>query len=505
MRGNIATKKDKVFLVLGDQLYQNVDIIKDNYDKVVLLESYDFNNTFKYHKKRIVHCFVAMREYADYLRACGVVIEYITIEESVRRGTTLSNILSENVSELGIWRCEEKEMAKYLQDLAFGKGIDFKEYNTCKFLTNDSHWQQYREINSKRLVMNDFYIFQRKRLKILVDDNLIPQGGKWSFDEDNRSKIAKSESGKNGQQTIPQFDSTHLIGVSIAVEKYFSNNYGDIGEYLKGNELLTFPVTYNQSLEALDLFFKNKFNNYGKYQDAIEPSSVCDPFLYHSLISSSLNNGLLLPKYVIDKAISYGILCNTPLNSVEGFVRQIIGWREWVNLLYLNVYDQDLKSYNFFNHHKPLPAYFYNPELMTAKEKENTPLYEVLTKVNTHVYAHHIERLMILGNWMTLNEYDPYECYKWFMEMFIDSYQWVMVANVYGMGLFADGGIFSTKPYISGGNYIKKMSNYSNSKIWENTWTELFWSFLFKHEQYFKKHPRLAMLIISKTKKQQLE
>lgn len=211
--------------------------------------------------------------------------------------------------------------------------------------------------------------------------------------------------------------------------------------------------------------------------------------LNHSLLSPLLNSGLLMPQFVLDTALNYYEKNNIPLNSCEGFVRQILGWREFIRGVY-EKHGRLQRTTNFWNFSKKLPSSFYSGT--TGID----PLDRVINKVLKTGYCHHIERLMILGNFMILCEFDPNEVYCWFMEMFIDAYDWVMVPNVYGMSQFADGGLMATKPYISGSNYILKMSDFKKGE-WQKTWDGLFWRFMHKHREFFLQNPRLAMLVRS--------
>ena len=243
-------------------------------------------------------------------------------------------------------------------------------------------------------------------------------------------------------------------------------------------------------------FFEYRFHEFGVYEDAIVKE---EHFLNHSLLSPLINVGLLNPSDVIDKAIAYAKENDVPINSTEGFVRQILGWREFIRGVY-EVKGTEERTKNFWNFDRKIPASFYDGSTGIK------PVDDVIKKVLKTGYAHHIERLMILGNFMVLCEFDPDEVYLWFMELFIDSYDWVMVPNVYGMSLFADGGLMSTKPYISSSNYIMKMSNYSKGE-WQDTWDGLCGNFMDKHRDFFESNPRLGMLLgnLDRMKKDTLE
>jgi len=200
-----------------------------------------------------------------------------------------------------------------------------------------------------------------------------------------------------------------------------------------------------------------------------------------------LNVGLLNPKEIIDETLDFGAKNNINMNSLEGFVRQIIGWREFIRGMYVSKGTYS-RTQNYWNLTRKIPKSFYNGTTGMP------PVDDAIKKILKHGYCHHIERLMVLGNFMLLCEFDPDEVYKWFMELFIDAYDWVMVPNVYGMSQFADGGLFATKPYISSSNYILKMSNYKKGN-WQKTWDGLFWNFMYKQQVFFRSNARLGMLV----------
>ena len=230
------------------------------------------------------------------------------------------------------------------------------------------------------------------------------------------------------------------------VEGNFGNNIGELSEFQ------IYPTTFEESEEWLQQFFEFRFFEFGVYEDAIVKE---ESFLNHSVLSPLINVGLLCPKKVIKEAVVFADKNGIPINSLEGFVRQILGWREFIRGVY-EVKGIEERTKNFWQHSRKIPQSFYNGTTGIL------PIDNTIKKVLKTSYAHHIERLMILGNFMLLCEFDPDEVYQWFMELFIDAYDWVMVPNVYGMSLFADGGLMSTKPYISSSNYIKKTVSYTH-------------------------------------------
>jgi deoxyribodipyrimidine photolyase-related protein len=234
----------------------------------------------------------------------------------------------------------------------------------------------------------------------------------------------------------------------------------------------------------LQEFFQTRFEEFGKYEDAIVQN---EKWLHHSLLTPLLNVGLLSPSFVIDETLKYAAEHQIPQNSLEGFIRQIVGWREFIRAVY-ELKGTEERTKNFWGFKRKIPESFWKGETGIL------PIDLTIKKVLETGYCHHIERLMVLGNFMLLCEFDPEEVYRWFMELFIDSFDWVMVPNVYGMSQFADGGIMSTKPYISGSNYLMKMSDYPKGD-WQPVWDSLFWHFMDKQRAFFLGNPRLGMLV----------
>ena len=262
------------------------------------------------------------------------------------------------------------------------------------------------------------------------------------------------------------------------MNNYFSDHFGTLTE----NPI--YPTAFDSTKDWLQQFFKHRFFEFGVYEDAIlKENSI----LNHSVLTPMLNVGLIEPKEIIDECLNYAELHDVPINSTEGFVRQILGWREFIRGVYISKGNEE-RTKNFWKFKKKIPASFYNGS--TGID----PLDDTIKKILKTGYCNHIERLMVLGNFMLLCEFDPDEVYRWFMELFIDAYDWVMVTNVYGMSQFSDGGLMASKPYISGSNYIMKMSNYKKGK-WQTTWDGLFWRFMDLHRDFFLSNPRLGMLV----------
>ena len=299
----------------------------------------------------------------------------------------------------------------------------------------------------RKPMMANFYQMQRKRLGVLIDDQGAPIGGRWSFDADNRKKLPKGI-------TVPEETSIDL------------------------------PVDHLSAQEWLDNFLEHRLAGFGTYEDAI---SSQHRVMWHSVLTPMLNLGLLTPQQVLNRTLAAADASEIPLNSLEGFLRQIIGWREFMAAMYLR-HGVTMRNSNFWNFEdRPIPDAFYQGTTGIP------PIDDAIKRALNSGYCHHIERLMLLGNMMLLCGFHPTRIYTWFMELFVDAYDWVMVPNVYGMSQFADGGIFTSKPYLSGSNYVRKMSDYKQGD-WCGIWDGLFWSFIHRHGDFFRSQPRLAML-----------
>jgi deoxyribodipyrimidine photolyase-related protein len=261
------------------------------------------------------------------------------------------------------------------------------------------------------------------------------------------------------------------------VNKFFMNNPGSLDHF-------SYPINSTDAQKVLDDFLIYRMSNFGAYEDAILKN---ESILFHSILTPALNIGLLTPTQILQRTLELHEQHNFPLNSLEGFIRQIIGWREFMRLMY----DQKgvfLRTNNHFKYSRKIPASFYTGTTGII------PIDQTIKKVLATGYCHHIERLMVLSNFMLLCEFDPEEVYRWFMELFIDAYDWVMVPNVYGMGQYADGGLMTTKPYVSGSSYILKMSDYAKGD-WCELWDALYWRFIYIHRESFAKNIRMSMMV----------
>jgi deoxyribodipyrimidine photolyase-related protein len=322
--------------------------------------------------------------------------------------------------------------------------------------------------------MANFYKIQRIKFNILMKSKNEPLGGKWSFDEDNRNKL-------DPKVTIPKHiafkQTNHTENIKKFLEKNFLDHPGEI-------ESFNFPTTRKDTLNLYFDFLKNKLNLFGDFEDAISHKSH---ILFHSMLSPLINLGLLTPQQIVSETLAYAKTNKVKLNCLEGYLRQIIGWREFMRGIYQN-YESKLENTNFFKHNKKLTKSWY--EGTTGID----PLDHTIKNCIQYGWSHHIERLMVVANIMNLSGIEPKSVYRWFMEMYVDSSDWVMAPNVYGMGLFSDGGIFATKPYICASSYLLKMSDFKRGD-WCDTLDGLYWQFIEKNKVFFSKNYRLSMMV----------
>lgn len=459
----------EITLVFPHQLYKDHPAIQPG-NRVYFIEDELYFLQYPFHKKKLVLHRASMKYFQQSLEQQKIKTTYINCEDANVKLDKFFKSL-DGVSTIHYVDTTDYLLERRLNRYAKKYGISLKKYESPNFLTTVKEINEYFA-DGKRFFMADFYRFQRKRLGILVS-NKEPVGGKWSFDEENRKKLPK-------KITLPGtqvFKNDFLEEAIKYVEKLFPGNYGETKNF-------NFPVTHEEAEQTLISFLQERFENFGIYQDAINKD---ESFLFHSNLSSSLNIGLLDPVQVVKSTLEFANKKKIPINSVEGFIRQVIGWREYIRAVYL-LKGVEERTKNHFGFERKMPESFWDGSTGI------TPVDVTIQRILKTSYAHHIERLMVLGNFMLIAELHPDDVYKWFMSLFIDAYDWVMVPNVYGMSQFADGGMMSTKPYISGSNYLLKMSNYKKGD-WSETWDALFWRFMNVHIQTFQQNPRLSFLL----------
>lgn len=465
-------EKQSVHIIFPHQLFKTSEVL-EKVDTIYLVEEYLFFKQYKFHKQKIAFHRASMKSYQDYLMSLGKEVHYIdSTDENADIRKLIPWLKNEGISTIHIIDPTDNWLEKRINTNS--EGIHILWYENPLFINTKDELSSFFKPAKKKFFQTSFYKNQRTDRNILMDQGR-PEGGKWTYDSDNRKKYPKGKIPPSIQFPIK---SNYHIEAENYVNEHFSDYYGEL------NDFITYPINHQSAEDWLEQFFEFRFHEFGIYEDAIVKE---EHFLNHSLLSPLINIGLLNPLEVINKAIQYAESNGVPLNSTEGFVRQILGWREFIRGVY-EVKGTEERTKNFWNFHRKIPSSFYDGT--TGIE----PIDDTIKKVLKTGYAHHIERLMILGNFMVLCEFDPDDVYQWFMELFIDAYDWVMVPNVYGMSLFADGGMMSTKPYISSSNYVMKMSNYKKGK-WQETWDGLFWTFMNEHRDFFLSNPRLGMLI----------
>ena len=394
-------------------------------------------------------------------------------------GQLIINLKLKGVKKINLIKFDDNYLKKRLTSTSEGIILNFIE--TPQFLNSLDQNSVFFKKDKLKYFQTSFYKSQRKRLNILMIDDK-PYGGKWTYDDENRKKYP-------AKKTPPDIKFPEIINSSFYQDslKYINEDFKDnIG---KLNKNFTYPTDHKEAKIWVENFLYERFLEFGDYEDAIvKEFSV----LNHSLISPLLNSGLLTPEYVIERILSFAERKNIPINSNEGIIRQIIGWREFIRGIYVAKGSYE-RTRNFWNFKKEMPKSFYSGDTGII------PVDDCIKKVLNTGYLHHIERLMVIGNFMFLCEIKPDAVYNWFMELFIDSYDWVMVPNVYGMSQYADGGLMSTKPYISSSNYIMKMSNYKKGD-WQQIWDSLYWRFISNNTDFFKSNPRLSMMVITLNK-----
>jgi deoxyribodipyrimidine photolyase-related protein len=465
--------KSSLLVILGNQLFPPEHLPPPAATRVFMAEDMGLCTYERHHQQKIVLFLAAMRGYADELKAAGYELDYVALDPADTRNyeDKLGAVVDRTgVTEIGHFEIEDKAMEQRLVAFADARGLRREELPSPMFTCAREDFAAWND-GRARPFMQEFYKFQRKRLRILIDADDQPEGGRWSFDADNRKRLPKKV--VPPEIAWPEPD-RHVGEVIRLVGSLFPNHPGHADDF-------RWPTTRQQARQWLDDFIDQRLRDFGPYEDAMSSRSAT---VFHSLLSPYLNMGLLTPDEVVARVLEAAE--DAPLQSVEGFVRQVIGWREFVRGIYRE-YGDTQETANFWEHRRELADSWYDGTTGIP------PLDDTIRTAQALGWAHHIPRLMVLGNLMTLCEIRPQTAHRWFMEMFVDSSEWVMGPNVYGMGLFSDGGIFATKPYICGSNYLLKMSDYPKGD-WCDTVDGLYWRFIDRHRAFFAGNPRLALM-----------
>jgi deoxyribodipyrimidine photolyase-related protein len=422
------------------------------------------------HRAKLIFHRLSMQAYATSLREAGYTVRYIEYRETNTTDSILTSIVNDGVITLHIADTTDYYLEQAITYTCEAHGISRTWYESPSFMLPKA--EATTRYESSRRHMANFYKAIRQSTGILMD-GAEAVGGAWSFDSENRKKLPKGI--VLPVDITPCLNTPEYEAALVWLQTIQGELYGEPTWYL--------PITTTEAEVWFKTFLTERFANFGPYEDALTTRHAR---VYHSLLSPLLNCGLLTPTYVVTTALDYAKKHDTPIASVEGFIRQIIGWREFIRASY-EVDGVKMRTSNFFKHTNLLPRGSWDATTGIL------PLDYTIKTALRFGYTHHIERLMVAGNFFLLAGTHPDEVYRWFMGMYIDAYDWVMVPNVYSMSQFADGGIFATKPYISGAAYLKKMSDYPGGD-WEATWTALYWNFIHEHETVFRQNHRLAMM-----------
>jgi deoxyribodipyrimidine photolyase-related protein len=475
-------------LILGDQLSESISSLEQHNpttDIILMCEVWTEATYVKHHKKKIAFLFSAMRHFAQKMQNNGYALQYIPLDHPDNTGSFKGEVAriiqSHSIDRIVVTHPGEYRVLADIKTWEATFQIPVEIRPDKRFLCSKEQFFTWAQ-KHKQMRMEYFYREMRKQHSVLMLDGA-PIGGQWNYDSQNRQPPKKNLN----IQPPYQVDIDNITAdVLQLVEKHFADHFGDLHPF-------HYAVTREQALEALDVFIRQRLPYFGDYQDAMLEGQ---PWMYHSHISFYLNCGLLLPLECIkaaETAYHQGI---APINAAEGFIRQILGWREYVMGIYW-LKMPEYASANFFNASRNLPDFYW-----TATTKMNC-LRQCVLETRQNAYAHHIQRLMVLGNFALLTGIDPAQVNEWFLIVYADAYEWVELPNVTGMILFADGGYLASKPYAAGGAYINKMSNYCKNcqySVAKKTGPDacpfnyLYWNFLEKNRNKLESNPRIGMM-----------
>lgn len=453
-----------MFLIFPHQLfYNNKYLLKD--ETILLIEEPRFFTDFNFHKLKLAFHRASMKAYYDFLITNNYDVRYITFEQ-------ITNDYYKKLKNIRCVEVNDHKLANRLKNATFLPNINF--------LVDTVELSNIKKLiyNNNKYLHDRFYKYQRIKLNILVDSNNKPIGNKWSFDKMNRIPLPKDHTIK----PIPKNPTNKYVKEAIKyVYKHFSTNYGDLSE-----DNFIFPIDNKSSLKWLKIFLKYRLTKFGKYEDAVHSN---DDFIYHSVLSPMMNIGIITDKEVVNISYKYYLKHqdDIPLESIEAFLRQIIGWRNYVYVLYI-LEGKNMFESNQLEHTNELPY-----DRLWNGTTGILPIDNIINKIIKYSYAHHIERLMFLGSYLLLLGIDPKQVYNIFMEWTIDAYDWVMVPNIFGMSQYSSP-IMMTRPYFSSYNYLLKMSNYKKDE-WCVIWGALYYTFLNRHRKLLIKNYAFASQI----------
>jgi deoxyribodipyrimidine photolyase-related protein len=482
-----------VRLVLGDQLSWDISSLADidrDHDVVLMAEVQAETTYVPHHPKKIAFILSAMRHFAAALQAEGMRVDYVTLDDPANSGS-FAGELARAVERHGTSRVVMTEPGEYRVDAdlrawAEKAGIPLEVRPDTRFLCSREAFADWAE-GRKQLRMEFFYREMRKRTGVLMEGK-DPVGGQWNFDKDNRKKLPDDLKIPKLRTFEPDEITREVLDL---VERHFADHFGDLDGF-------AYAVTAADAEAAFEAFVVERLPQFGDYQDAMK---VGQPTLFHAIISPYLNVGLLDPQRVITRVEQAWRDGDAPLNAVEGFIRQILGWREYVRGIYW-LKMPDYAETNTFDADRPLPAFYW------SGETDMRCLAEAIGQTKRDAYAHHIQRLMVTGLFALLIGADPKEVNAWYLAVYADAFEWVELPNTHGMVLYADGGFLGSKPYAASGKYIDRMSDYCANCRYDVSrqtgvgadgrkacpFNALYWHFLMRHQDRLRGNPRMGLI-----------
>jgi deoxyribodipyrimidine photolyase-related protein len=475
-------------IVLGDQLdpsRRHLTHIDKTADVILMMEVADEATHVASHKQRTVLFLAAMRQFGKDLHSDGYRVRYVALDDPANTGSFDGEITRAvkacKPDSLRVIRPGEWRVLKTIQSVAARVGLELVLDEDPHFYLTPEEFEAWAD-GRKTLVMEHFYRMMRKRLNVLMTDAGEPEGGAWNFDKENRetfredpASIPDTPTFRTGERTLEVID---------LVQRQFPDAPGRLDSF-------NWPVTRNQGQRALDAFIVHRLPHFGQYQDAMVSGQR---HMFHSLLSSALNLKLLDPRECVQAAVDAYEAGHAPINAVEGFVRQLIGWREFIRGMYWQQ-GPDYADRNAFGDDGDLPALYWDGQT------DMVCLRESVGQVLDEAYGHHIQRLMVTGNFALLLGVHPRQVSDWYLGMYVDAVDWVTLPNTLGMAMYADGGVVGTKPYIASGRYINRMSDYCRTCPYDPTkrtgddacpYTTLYWEFLDRHERMFRNNRRMT-------------
>ena len=486
-------------LVLADQLTRTVAALRGGKkaDDVILLAEVMEEATYvRHHKQKIVFLFSAMRAFAEELAAAGWRVRYVKLDDPQNSGSLFGEVkraaLEEDVDDIICTACGEYRLAQDMEGWGgrLNRSVEIRDDD--RFVCSLPEFRAWAD-GRKALRMEFFYREMRRKTGLLMTGDE-PEGGAWNYDQENRKKLPK---GYQPPAPPPLVDNQIVREVKTLVGERFGEHFGTLDHFRYG-------ITRDAALTRLDHFIEHALPQFGDFQDAM---ATGEDFINHGLISTYLNAGLLGPMEICEAAEEAYKEGRAPLNAVEGFIRQIIGWREFVRGIYW-LKMPDYKETNALGADRPLPDFYW------TAETDMHCVAEAVRNTRDHAYAHHIQRLMVTGNLALLLGVAPDAINDWYLSVYADAYEWVELPNTHGMAIWADGGVLGSKPYAASGAYINRMSNYCSScrynvreRSGDNAcpFNYLYWDFMIRHEEKLRANPRMGMVFRNLDKKDAAE